>query len=75
MLAFVSTQPLKPRHLLRRWVPRVRLYFAAEDPFVFAKRFADAHATRARAEALLRYSLYVDSMPMEDLPPLTTEQV
>ena len=23
----------------------------------------------------MRYSLYVDSMPMEDLPPLTTEQV
>ena len=38
-------------------------------------RYAEAHASRARAESLLRYSLYVDSMPTEDIPPLTTEQV
>lgn len=57
------------------WVPRVRLHFEAEDPFVFARRFADAHERRARSESLLRYSLYVDSMPMEDLPALTTEAV
>ncbi len=57
------------------WVPRVRLCFAAEDPFVFAKRFAEAHALRARADAFQRYSLYIDSMPSDDLPQLTTEQV
>ena len=57
------------------WVPRVRLYFAAEDPFVFAKRYADASAGRARAESMLRYSLYIDSMPIEDLPPVSTDQV
>lgn len=56
-------------------VPRVRLHFSAEDPFMFAKRFAEAHASRARAESLLRYSLYVDSMPVEDLLPLTSEQI
>ncbi len=56
------------------WVPRVHLYFSAEDPFVFAKRFADASAGRARAESLLRYSLFIDSMPIEDLPPISSEQ-
>ncbi|KAG1679690.1 hypothetical protein FOA52_006209 [Chlamydomonas sp. UWO 241] len=56
-------------------VPRVRLHFGAEDPFVFARRFTDAHASRARAESLLRYNLYVDSMPLDDLPPLTSEQI
>jgi dynein heavy chain len=57
------------------WVPRVHLYFAAEDPFIFAKRYTDAVAARARAESLLRYSLFIDSMPIEDLPPISTEQV
>lgn len=56
-------------------VPRVRIHFSAEDPLVFARRFAQAHSSRARAESLLRYSLYIDSMPMEDLQPLTPEQV
>lgn len=36
------------------WVARVNLCFAAEDPFVFARRHAEAHAARAKAEALLR---------------------
>ncbi|GAX80571.1 hypothetical protein CEUSTIGMA_g8008.t1 [Chlamydomonas eustigma] len=56
------------------WVPRVHLYFAAEDPFIFAKRYADAVSARARAESLLRYSLFIDSMPIDDLPPISTEQ-
>lgn len=58
-----------------QWVPRINLCFSAEDPFVFAKRHAEAHASRSRAESLLRYNLYIDSMPMEDIPPLSTEQV
>jgi len=57
------------------WVPRVGLCFSAEDPFVFARRHVDAHANRARAESLLRYNLYIDCMPTEDIPPLSTEQV
>ena len=65
--------PATPAEL--NWVPRVRLYFSAEDPFVFAKRYTDANASRARAESLLRYSLYIDSMPIDDLPPVSTEQV
>jgi dynein heavy chain len=39
------------------------------------RRFADAHRQRARAESLLRYSLFVDCMPTDDLPGLTSEQV
>lgn len=49
--------------------------FGAEDPATFAQRHVDAHRSRARAESLLRYNLYVDSMPTEDIPPLTNEQV
>lgn len=58
-----------------RWVPRVALCFHAEDPFVFARRHADAHASRGRAESLLRYNLYIDCMPTEGIPLLSTEQV
>ncbi|EFJ44217.1 dynein heavy chain 2, partial [Volvox carteri f. nagariensis] len=49
--------------------------FSAEDPAVFARRYAEAHRSRARAESLLRYNLYIDSMPTDDIPPLTNEQV
>ena len=58
-----------------RWVPRINLYFRAEDPFLFARRFAEAHESCLRAEALLRYSLYVDCMPTDDIAPLASEQV
>jgi hypothetical protein len=36
------------------WVARINLCFVAEDPFVFARRHAEAHAARAKAESLLR---------------------
>ncbi|GLC56009.1 hypothetical protein PLESTB_001054700 [Pleodorina starrii] len=57
------------------WLPRVKVCFSAEDPALFARRHADAHRSRSRAESLLRYNLYVDSMPTDDIPPLTNEQV
>ncbi|KAG2485619.1 hypothetical protein HYH03_015682 [Edaphochlamys debaryana] len=57
------------------WLPRVKVCFSAEDPALFARRHADAHRSRARAESLLRYNLYIDSMPTDDIPPLTNEQV
>lgn len=47
------------------WVPRIQLLFAAEDPVNFAERVAKAYALRCETEALLRYSLYIDCMPME----------
>jgi hypothetical protein len=39
------------------------------------RRFVDATKQRARAESLLRYNLYVDSMPIDDLPALNSDQV
>ena len=56
-------------------LPRVRLYFLAEDPFRFAKRVAEAYGLRRRTESSLRYNLFVDSMPTEEIPPLTVEQI
>ncbi|MEW5308986.1 MAG: hypothetical protein WDW38_000903 [Sanguina aurantia] len=56
-------------------VARVNVCFTAEDPAVFARRHVDAHASRAKAESLLRYHLFLDSMPTEDIQPLSTEQV
>lgn len=47
------------------WVPRIQLLFAAEDPVNFAERVAKAYAQRCETEALLRYNLYVDCMPMD----------
>jgi hypothetical protein len=39
------------------------------------RRFVNANKQRARAEALLRYNLYIDSMPIDDLPALNSDQV
>jgi len=39
--------------------------FRAEDPRLFAERVADAFEARRLTEALLRYHLYIDCMPME----------
>ena len=52
------------------WVPRVRLMFRAEDPRIFADRVAEAFESRRKVEALLRYHLYVDCMPMEGVGEL-----
>jgi dynein heavy chain len=57
------------------WVPRVQLCFNSEDPSVYAERFAAAHAGLAAADTQLAFELCVDSMPVEDVPQLTTEQV
>lgn len=51
-------------------VPRIRLLFAAEDPVVFAERVARAFAFRRETEALLRYNLYIDCMPMDGVSKL-----
>ena len=52
------------------WIPRVRLMFRAEDPRLFAERVADAFVSRRLTEALLRYHLYVDCMPMDGVGEL-----
>lgn len=47
------------------WVPRIQILFAAECPVNFAERVAKAYALRCETEALLRYNLYIDCMPMD----------
>lgn len=44
--------------------------FKAEDPQVFAARVAEAYTSRRQCEALLRYNLYVDCMPMDGVGEL-----
>eukprot|EP00959_Pyramimonas_sp_CCMP1952_P123227 2576280-Pyramimonas_sp.AAC.1 len=56
-------------------VPRIDVYFLAEDPFNFVERRVHAHTLRQDTESTLLYNLFVDSMPTEDIPPLTVEQV
>ena len=52
------------------WVPRIRLMFAAEDPQTFVKRVTDAFWKRKETESFIRYSLYIDCMPMEGIGEL-----
>ena len=54
----------------QHWVPRMQLLFAAEDPVTFAERVAKAYVLRRETEALLRYNLYIDCMPMEGVVKL-----
>ena len=49
------------------WIPRVQLMFLAEDPNIFAQRVAKAYELRAETEALLRYYMYLDCMPIDAL--------
>ncbi|XP_059153506.1 dynein axonemal heavy chain 1-like [Physella acuta] len=53
------------------WIERWRLMFRAEDPRIFADRVAFAYQARKQCEAELRYTLYVDCMPMDGLGNLT----
>lgn len=57
------------------WVPRVQLCFAAEDPALYAQRFAAACAALDAVEVQLAYELCIDGMPLDDVPQMTTEQV
>lgn len=50
----------------RTWLPRVYTYFLAEDPQNFVERVVDANDRRQEAEAILRFNLCVESMPVDD---------
>lgn len=60
---------------LQHWVHRIRLYFKAEDPHLYAKRVINAHQSRLLAVQAMRYHLCVDSMPADDIQALTVEQI
>lgn len=46
-----------------------------EDPFLFASRVGWAHEKRREAEAMLRYALYIDCMPIDEIRQLDNEQI
>ena len=54
---------------------RLQLCFDAEDPVRFVNRLVFAHSARSMAEALIRYNLYVDCMPLDGVAQLDSEQV
>ena len=56
-------------------LPPVHVLFVTEDPFLFAARVARAHKLRREFEACIRYALYVDSMPIDEMQVLDSEQV
>eukprot|EP01060_Flectonema_neradi_P033948 TRINITY_DN5821_c0_g1_i1.p1 TRINITY_DN5821_c0_g1~~TRINITY_DN5821_c0_g1_i1.p1 ORF type:complete len:4165 (+),score=795.81 TRINITY_DN5821_c0_g1_i1:69-12563(+) len=59
----------------RVWLPRIHVMFLAENPATHANRIISAHKARKETEAILRYHLYVDSMPIDDLEPLEPAQL
>ena len=54
---------------------RLEILFDAEDPVVFAQRLAAAHYLRRKYEAYIRYSLYIDNMPSDDVATIGNEQI
>eukprot|EP00466_Bigelowiella_natans_P015986 jgi/Bigna1/46472/estExt_Genewise1.C_40322 len=54
---------------------RIHLCFDAENPFNFVKCVAYAHEARRCFESQIKYSLYVDSMPTDNIAPLEKDQV
>ena len=59
----------------RELLPRIFICFASEDPFVFVKRIKSAIAARHYAESMLRYNVYIDHMPVDEIPPLSQQSV
>ncbi len=56
-------------------VPRVSVAFTAEDPYLYADRVVAAYQHRRETLERIRYNLYVDCMPQEDLPAMDSDQV
>ncbi|KAL0235780.1 hypothetical protein GEMRC1_002362 [Eukaryota sp. GEM-RC1] len=60
---FPDTSSTEDFHRLFVWV-------IGENPFLFCDRIAQAYALRNHSEAVIRYKLYVENMPVDDF---TTE--
>jgi dynein heavy chain len=54
---------------------RLQICFDAEDPRIFARRVRAAQTAAKNAEMMIRYNLYVDCMPTDDVGSLNSEQV
>ncbi|KAG7240353.1 hypothetical protein INR49_026924, partial [Caranx melampygus] len=59
---FPEEFPLLPS--TKYWVPRIRLFFFAEDPRVFVERLQFALHLRKQTEALIAFNRPVDCMPI-----------
>ncbi|TNJ27740.1 IAD-4 Dynein heavy chain [Giardia muris] len=51
----------------RLWIPRLYVFLWGEDPRIYAERLRQAVFLRNQTEALLRYNMYVDAMPISGL--------
>ena len=56
-------------------ISRLQLLFDSEDPSIMAQRIAEAHQLRQKYESYIRYCLFVDNMPTDDIPPIGNEQI
>ncbi|XP_071943674.1 dynein axonemal heavy chain 1-like isoform X2 [Antedon mediterranea] len=65
----------QPIQATQYWIPRIQVMFIAEDPAVFAQTVSQAFHDRRHTEALLRYHLYVDCMPMDGVGELDSESL
>ena len=54
---------------------RLQVCFNSEDPKNFARRIAFAYGQRKIAQALIRYNLYIDCMPIDGVGQLDSEQI
>ena len=59
----------------RQVVTRLQLLTKAENIDLFAKRVSVAVRARRNAVSFLRYNLYIDNMPLDGNPELTTGQI
>ncbi|XP_063674391.1 dynein axonemal heavy chain 1-like isoform X3 [Bolinopsis microptera] len=59
----------------RYWVPRVRLLFAAENPYRFTRRVVEAHKLRLDSESVIRYQMYVDCMHTKSVPDIDKQML
>ena len=62
-------------HKKKAWLPRIHVMFLAENPKTHAERVISAHKRRKETEAILRYHLYIDSMPIDETDPLDEAQL
>ena len=53
---------------------KVNLLFLAEDPYIFARRVAEAHLQRRVSENLIKYNFFIDNMPTEEIHTLDSDQ-
>jgi dynein heavy chain len=59
----------------KMWMPRVAVLLKQDSAPSFMRRFSLAVKANALAEANLRYNLYLDNMPTDEVSPLPTDVI